>query len=195
MTPFSALHSPAETLHPEAAAETSIERAAAPDLRRYSCDVRMPALPPVDIEPQMRFLLMCSLGETNSALTLPQSQSSSSATSWARPVKLPWPISERAMRITTRSSGWMRIQWVTSAGAAPCARAAPAMENSSASPPPTAALALRNSRRVMAEGVMADPLRFFRVWEVHHRPRRPALAGRPRPGPPPGPAPPRPPPP
>src|SRR5258708_10850512 len=169
MPPFSALHSPAETLHPEAAAETSIERAAAPDLRRYSCDVRMPALPPVDIEPQMRFLLMCSLGETNSALTLPQSQSSSSATSWARPVKLPWPISERAMRITTRSSAWMRIQWVTSAGAAPCARAAPAMENSSASPPPTAALALRNSRRLMAMVGMGGPLRFFAGWEGGQR--------------------------
>src|SRR5450432_13018 len=105
MTPTEALHSLAGTPHWDAAAETSMERAPAPDLRRYSWDVRMPALPPVDIEPQMRFLFTCSLGETNSVETLAQSQSSSSATSCARPVRLPCPISERAMRITTRSSG------------------------------------------------------------------------------------------
>src|SRR4030095_11615449 len=37
--------------------------------------------------------------------TLLQSHSSSSATSCARPVSVPWPISERAMRITQVSSG------------------------------------------------------------------------------------------
>src|SRR5450631_760665 len=105
MTPAEALHSDGGTSHWVAAAEMSMVRALAPDLRRYSCEVRIPALPPVDIEPQMRFLLMCSLGETNSVETLAQSQSSSSATSCARPVRLPCPISERAMRITTRSSG------------------------------------------------------------------------------------------
>src|SRR5450631_2727441 len=49
MTPAEALHSAAGTSHCVAAAETSIVRALAPDLRRYSCEVRMPALPPVDI--------------------------------------------------------------------------------------------------------------------------------------------------
>src|SRR5688572_19088354 len=112
----------------------------------------MPALPPVDIEPQMRFLFTCSLGEAYSVETFFQSHSSSSATSWARPVRLPCPISERAMRITTRSSGWITSQWVTSTGAPPArtwASAAPASENSRVRPPPTAAEALRNSRRVV----------------------------------------------
>ena len=45
-----------------------------------------PWLPPVDMEPQMRLRRMCSLGEANSAETFIQSQSSSSATSWARAV-------------------------------------------------------------------------------------------------------------
>ena len=43
-------------------------------------------LPPVDMEPQMRLRLMCSLGEANSAETRLQSQSSSSATSCASAV-------------------------------------------------------------------------------------------------------------
>ena len=38
-------------------------------------------------------------------MTFFQSHSSSSATSCARPVMVPWPISERAMRITQVSSG------------------------------------------------------------------------------------------
>ena len=46
--------------------------------------------------------------------------SSSSATSWARPVMVPWPISERAMRMTTVSSGLITTQALIS-GAAPCA--------------------------------------------------------------------------
>src|SRR5687768_2490746 len=151
MTPAAAEHSDAGTLHCDAAAATSISRAEAPDLRRYSCELRMPALPPVDIEPQMRFLFTCSLGEANSVETCFQSQSSSSATSCARPVRLPCPISERAMRMTMRSSGWITSQWVTSTGAAApaCASAGAVRENSSASPPPTAAEAWRNCLRLV----------------------------------------------
>src|SRR5438270_583951 len=70
MTPLETVHSDAGTFQSVAAAETSISRAEAPDLRRYSCDVRTPALPPVDIEPQMRLRRMCSLGEANSVVTL-----------------------------------------------------------------------------------------------------------------------------
>ena len=39
---------------------------------------------------------------------------SSSATIWARPVRVPWPISERAMRMTTVSSGLTTTQALTS---------------------------------------------------------------------------------
>ena len=43
-------------------------------------------------------------------VTFDQSHSSSSATIWARPVIVPCPISERATRITTVSSGRMTTQ-------------------------------------------------------------------------------------
>ncbi len=49
-----------------------------------------------------------------SVVTFDQSHSSSSATSWARPVSVPWPISERAMRMTTVSSGRITTQALTS---------------------------------------------------------------------------------
>ena len=51
-----------------------------------------------------------SPGVGYSVVTFDQSHSSSSATSWARPVSVPWPISERAMRMTTVSSGWITTQ-------------------------------------------------------------------------------------
>ena len=54
-----------------------------------------------------------------SVVTFDQLQSSSSATSWARPVSDPWPISERAMRITTVSSGFTTTHALISGVAAP----------------------------------------------------------------------------
>ena len=63
-------------------------------------------------------------GVGHSVVTFDQSQSSSSATSWARPVSVPWPISARAMRITTVSSGFTTTQALISAAAS--ALAAPA---------------------------------------------------------------------
>ena len=45
---LAAVHSAAGTFHSLAAAWISIMRAAAPPLRTYSCDVRMPRLPPVE---------------------------------------------------------------------------------------------------------------------------------------------------
>ena len=70
----------------------------------------MPRLPPVPISPQTRFLARLSPGVGNSVDTFFQSHSSSSTTSCAKPVIVPWPISERAMRITQRSSGMMTTQ-------------------------------------------------------------------------------------
>src|SRR5215510_9954879 len=55
----------------------------------------------------------CS-GEGYSVVTFFQSHSSSSATSCARPVNVPCPISERAIRITTSSLGLMKTQAPTS---------------------------------------------------------------------------------
>ena len=54
----------------------------------------------------------------------PSRTRSSSATSCASPVSVPWPISERAMRMITVSSGWITTQALTSGGGAlRCGRA------------------------------------------------------------------------
>src|SRR5436305_6362863 len=74
----------------------------------------MPREPPVPISPQARLLARLRDGLTPSVVTLFQSHWSSSATSCARPVRVPWPISERAMRITHVSSGLMATQMLTS---------------------------------------------------------------------------------
>ena len=86
ITLFAALHSEAGTFHSLAAAWISIMRAAAPPLRTYSCDSRMPRLPPVEKAPQTRLRATLSPGVGYSVVTFDQSHSSSSATSWARPV-------------------------------------------------------------------------------------------------------------
>ena len=57
MTLFATVHSEAGTFHWLAAACTSIMRAVAPPLRTYSCEVRMPRLPPVEKSPQTRLRL------------------------------------------------------------------------------------------------------------------------------------------
>ncbi len=89
MTPAEVVHSVAGTFQRSAAAEISMARAAAPPCRTYTTDERMPRLPPVDMSPQARLLARFASGETNSPRTLFQSQSSSSATNWARPVIVP----------------------------------------------------------------------------------------------------------
>src|SRR6266542_3733897 len=109
----------------------------------------MPRLPPVDMSPQIRLRARFCPGVICSALTLFQSHSSSSATSWTRPVIVPCPISERAMRITHVSSGLTKTQALTSAPSL-CAMAEPKPEgklNPSASPPPAAAEPTMNVRR------------------------------------------------
>ena len=103
-TPFAAVHSAAGTFHSAAAAAaTSIMRAAAPPSRTYCWLSRMPREPPVEKFFQMRLRRTFSPGVGYSVVILLQSHSSSSATIWQRPVSVPWPISERAMRITTQA--------------------------------------------------------------------------------------------
>ena len=110
----------------------------------------MPRLPPVEKLPQTRLRARFCPGVGYSVLTRPQSQSSSSATSCARPVSVPWPISLRAMRITTLSSGCTTTQAFTS-GAAPCAAAPvgkPSTSEPDAAPASVAAEVPRNCLRV-----------------------------------------------
>ena len=95
----------------------------------------------------------CEPGVMPSVVTLLQSHSSSSATSWASPVSVPCPISERAMRITQVSSGLIATQTLTSVGAGgalcACASSRPnGTRSPSARPPPaTAAEPTMNVRR------------------------------------------------
>ena len=83
----------------------------------------MPRLPPVDMSPQARLRARFSSGDTYSARTNFQSASISSATSWASPVIVPCPISDRAIRTTTVSSGCTTAHTPTSPGVAAAARA------------------------------------------------------------------------
>src|SRR5439155_23981995 len=95
-----------------------------------------------------------------SVVPVDQSNSSSSATSCARTAKVPWPISERAIRITTVSSGRMTTQAFTSGTlSAACAPASPnGIRKPSDSPPPIAAAPARNERRLTCDNaVMACP--------------------------------------
>src|SRR5215211_411090 len=74
----------------------------------------MPREPPVPISPQARLLARLRAGLMPSTDTFFQSHSSSSATSCARPVMVPCPISERATRTTQESSALMATQMLTS---------------------------------------------------------------------------------
>src|ERR1700682_2679710 len=74
----------------------------------------MPRLPPVEKSPHARLRATLWPGVGYSVVTFDQSHSSASATSWARPVSVPCPISERAMRMTTVSSGRITTQALTS---------------------------------------------------------------------------------
>ena len=89
ITLLAALHSAAGTFHSSAAAWTSITRAVAPPRRTYSCDSRMPRLPPVEKSPHARLRATLWPGVGYSVVTFVQSHSSSSATICARPVNVP----------------------------------------------------------------------------------------------------------
>src|SRR6185369_11799237 len=165
MTLFAATHSEAGTFHWFAAACTSIMRADAPPLRTYSCEVRMPRLPPVEKSPQTRLRFTLSPGVGYSITTFDQLHSSSSATICARPVMVPWPISERTTRMTTVSSGRSTTQAPIS-GEPSAARTTPGPNGSckpSASPPPRAAdPAMKVRRLIFGLRFMVAPLGFRR---------------------------------
>src|SRR5471032_557605 len=121
----------------------------------------MPRLPPVPKSPHTRLRATFWPGVGYSVVTLDQSHSSSSAAIWAKPVSEPWPISERAMRMTTVSSGRITTQAVSS-GEPSAARTTALPPNGlkpSASPPPTAALLIRKVRReIPGDLIMVVPL-------------------------------------
>src|SRR5262249_51730563 len=148
MVLLAAVHSVAGTFHSVAAAWVSIMRAAAPPLRTYSCDERMPRLPPVEKSPHTRLRRTLSPGVGYSVLTLDQSASSSSATSWASPVTVPWPISDRTTRTTILSSGLMSTRALVS-GVAACACARRSGMSNPSARPPAAAVPITNERRLM----------------------------------------------
>src|SRR6266496_4277325 len=75
------------------------------------------------MSPQTRLRARFCPGNTCSVATFFQSHSSSSATSCARPVSVPCPISERAMRTTQVLSGLTTTQALTSVPAAVAASA------------------------------------------------------------------------
>src|SRR6267378_3995055 len=109
----------------------------------------MPRLPPVEKSPQARLRFTLSPGVGYSMRTFDQSHSSSSATSCARPVIVPCPISERTTRMFTVSSGAIATQTPIS-GEPSCARATAGPNGSrkpSARPPVTAAEVTMNVRR------------------------------------------------
>ena len=109
----------------------------------------MPRLPPVLMSPHARLLARLRPGVMRSVVTLLQSHSSSSATSCARPVSVPWPISARTMRITVVSSGLITTHAFISVSAAAAAEALipNGRLSPSARPPPAAAELIRNLRR------------------------------------------------
>src|SRR5881396_1892014 len=123
-------------------------RAVAPPSRTYWCESRMPRLPPVEKSPHARLRFTLWPGVGYSVFTFDQSHSSSSATICARPVSVPCPISERAMRMTTVSSGRMTTHAVTS-GEPSCARTTlgpNGIFRPMASPAPSAVLPMTKER-------------------------------------------------
>ena len=149
MTLFAALHSEAGTFHSSAAAWISMVRAMAPPLRTYSCEPRMARLPAVWKSPQTRLRATFWPGVGYSVVTFDQSHSSSSATSCARPVSEPCPISTRATRMTTVSSGLTATQALISGEVPAAAAASPpnGMWKPSDSPAAAAVDPERNVRR------------------------------------------------
>src|SRR2546426_7958492 len=156
-------------------------RAVAPPSRTYWCESRMPRLPPVEKSPHTRLRFTLWPGVGYSVFTFDQLHSSSSATICARPVSVPCPISERAIRITTVSSGRMTTHAVIS-GEPSCARTTLAPNGifrPRVSPAPTAAVPITNERRSIfgVLVIMALPLCLRRgVNGLAHLLERPAAA-------------------
>src|SRR5204862_441403 len=117
-------------------------------------------LPPVEKSPHARLRRTLSPGVGYSMRTLDQLHSSSSATSWARPVIVPCPISERTTRMFTVSSGAIATQMPIS-GEPSCARATAGppkgRRKPSARPPAAVVEPMMKERRF---SLMAFPLGF-----------------------------------
>lgn len=105
------------------------------------------------------------MAEAYSARTLVQSHANSSATIIGSDVKMPSPISDWATRITTLSSGSMRIQAFTSlasagaalshgSGAIDSALATPGSMTPMARPPAADEVAIRKRRRLSSRGAL-----------------------------------------
>src|SRR6476646_6602092 len=123
------------------------------------------------MSPHTRLRARFAPAEGNSVVTFDQSHSSSSATSWARPVRVPCPISTRATRITTVSSGLITTQALIS-GVASAAAAAP-VPNGMWKPrerPPTAAdePARKRRRETACIVIVVSPSADF-GGELHRR--------------------------
>jgi uncharacterized repeat protein (TIGR04138 family) len=115
----------------------------------------IPRDPPVPKSRHTRFRARFCPGVGYSVVTLAQSHSSSSATSWARPVTVPWPMSMRAMRMTTVSSGFTTTQALISGVPAVCAAASPpGMWKPIERPPSVAAEPTMKRRRDVSRCVM-----------------------------------------
>src|SRR3979411_2850603 len=141
----------------------------------------MPRLPPVEKSPHARLRATLCPGVGYSVVTFAQSHSSSSATSWAKPVSVPWPISDRAMRITTVSSGRITTQALTSGepSAAGTTGGPPqGISRPIARPVPSAALPITKARRLnLGIWFMAAPSNVRRgVDRLAHLLERPAAA-------------------
>src|SRR6516225_6137693 len=119
--------------------------AASPLFRTSSCEERANFQPAVMYMPATRLRASFCPGVGNSVETFDQSQPSSSAVSWARPVSVPWPISDLAMRMTTLSSGLITAQALTSGVAS--AASAGSSEKPTVRPAPAAAVPMTNARR------------------------------------------------
>src|SRR5258706_8878170 len=126
----------------------------------------MPRLPPVLKSPHTRLRATFCAGVGNSVVTFDQSHSSSSATNCAKPVSVPCPISERAIRITTVSSGRISTQAFTSLSVA-AARTSALPPNGilkpSARPLPAAAVRIRNERRSIVNELLIMALPSLRL--------------------------------
>jgi hypothetical protein len=124
----------------------------------------MPRLPPVEKFRQTRLRATFWPGVGYSHVTFDQSQSSSSATSWQRPVSVPCPISDRAMRTTTVSSGLTTTQALTSGGIAPWALAEWSGTPTASAPAAAEAETMKPRREISIIRVMVrSSLRFRRL--------------------------------
>ena len=105
MTLLAAPHSPGGTPHSAAAARISMSRAAAPPLRTYSCELAdAAAAAGREIAPDALARRVLAGGRKFGRDPGPVAFQLL-GDELCSPVSVPWPISERAIRITTVSSG------------------------------------------------------------------------------------------